>query len=306
MDTSPGSGDAVVTVESIRATMPIRSMNSELDSLSMSPFENTRDSHFYFEAATHRKAVSQLHGMFVDGNQGFGVLSGGPGVGKTLIRTLLHRQLDPLRFVCISVETSLLNFDELMLEIISQMQGDRVYASDLPDRYSRLSKFKSLLSERIAHSGRHLVMMLDEAQGFDHETLDGLRNISNISAERRNLMSIALFGGSRLDQLVHSLPELRQRVGMQLSLQPLDSHETRAYVDHRLRTAGSDRKLALADTVWTRLHRFTDGVPREINRTMKQALEIARAAGSGLDNTCLKEALGSSGSLGAHRPDEFA
>lgn len=295
-----------MTANSIRATIPDCPESCELDSLTLNPFEGTRDSQFYFEAATHEEAVSRLHAMFMDGNEGFGVLSGGPGVGKTLIRTLLHRQLDPMRFVRISIETSLLNFDELMLEIISQMQGDRVHAADLPDRYSRISKFKTLLSERVVHSGRHLVMMLDEAQGCKHETLEGLRNLSNISSERRNLMSVALIGGSRLDNLVQSLPELRQRVGTQLRLQPLDSAETRAYVDHRLRTAGSPSNLELADSVWTRLHHATGGIPREINRTMKQALEMARSCGTGVDDTCLMKTLGSSAGTHAHRPDEFA
>jgi len=276
------------------------------DPLSGQPFESTRDSQYYFAAASHEKAVSRLYDMFHDGNQGFAALIADPGLGKTLVRTVLHRRLDSLRFVRVSIETSLLNFDEILLEIISQIQGDRVHAADLPDRYSRLALFKTLLSERIIHSGRHLVLMLDEAQGFDRATLEALRNLSNISSEQQNLMSVALFGGRQLDNLVQGLPELRQRIGEQLNLSPLDSRETHAYVDHRLRTAGSLRTLSLADTTWARLHRVSGGIPRNINRIMKSALNASGLSGNSLDDACLLGVLDRFGEPGVTQLDHFA
>jgi general secretion pathway protein A len=276
------------------------------DPLSGQPFECTRDSRYYFAAASHEKAVSRLYDMLNDGNQGFALLSGDSGLGKTLIRTVLHRRLDSLRFVRVSIETSLLNFDEILLEIISQIQGDRVHAADLPDRYSRLALFKTLLSERIIHPGRHLVLMLDEAQGLDRATLEGLRNLSNISAEKQNLMSIALFGGKQLDNLAQGLPELRQRIGEQLNLSPLTSRETHAYVDHRLRTAGSPRNLSLADTSWARLHRVSGGNPRSINRIMKSALNASLLSGRSLDDICLLGVLDRSGGPHVTQLDHFA
>lgn len=266
-----------------------------MESLSGQPFESTRDSQYYFAAASHEKAVSRLYDLCQDGNQGFAVLSGEPGLGKTLIRTVLNRRLDSPDFVRVSIETSLLNFDEVLLEIISQIQGDRVHSADLPDRYSRLSLFKTLLSERIIHPGRHLVLLLDEAQGLDRATLEGLRNLSNISAEKQNLMSVGLFGGKQLNSLVEGLPELSQRIGEQLKLSPLNSSETRAYVDHRLRTAGSPQTLSLADTTWARLHRVSGGVPRIINRIMKSALNSSILSGNGLNDTCLLGVLDRSG-----------
>jgi type II secretory pathway predicted ATPase ExeA len=276
------------------------------DLFSGQPFECTRDSQYYYAAASHEKAVSRLFDMVHDGNQGFAVLSGDSGLGKTLIRTVLHRRLDSQRFVRVSIETSLLGFDEMLLEIISQIQGDRVHAADLPDRYSRLALFKTLLSDRIIHSGRHLVLMLDEAQGLDRATLEGLRNLSNISAEKQNLMSVGLFGGTQLDNLVQGLPALRQRIGEQLILAPLDSSETHDYVNHRLRTAGSPRTLSLADTTWARLHRVSGGIPRNINRIMKSALNSSMSSENGLDDTCLMGVLDRSGGRGITQLDHFA
>lgn len=270
------------------------------------PFEGTRDSQYYFAAASHEKAVSRLYDMFLDGNQGFATLCGDSGLGKTLIRTVLHRRLDSLRFVRVSIENSLLNFDEMLLEIISQIQGDRVHAADLPDRYSRLALFKTLLSERIIHSGRHLVIMIDEAQGLDRVTLDGLRNLSNISVEKQNLISIALFGGNQLDNLIQGLPELSQRIGEQLTLAPLNSSETHAYVDHRLSISGNSRILSLADTTWASLHRVSGGVPRSINRIMKKTLNTSMLSGNSLDDACLLGVLERFGGRGVTQLDHFA
>jgi len=148
--------------------------------------------------------------------------------------------------------------------------------------------------------------MLDEAQGLDRATLDGLRNLSNISAEKQNLMSVGLFGGTQLDNLVQGLPALRQRIGEQLILAPLDSSETHDYVNHRLRTAGSPRTLALADTTWARLHRVSGGIPRNINRIMKKALSTSMLSGHSLDDTCVLGTLDRSGDPGITQIDHFA
>jgi type II secretory pathway predicted ATPase ExeA len=276
------------------------------ETLSVQPFECTRDSQYYFAAASHEKAVSRFYDFFLDGNQGFAVLSGDSGLGKTLIRTVLHRRLDSQRFVRVSIETSLLGFDEMLLEIISQIQGDRVHTADLPDRYSRLALFKTLLSERVIHSGRHLLLMIDEAQGLERATLEDLRNLSNISAEKQNLMSVGLFGGTQLDNLVQGLPELRQRIGEQLNLSPLDSSETHDYVHHRLRTAGSPRTLTLADTTWAHLHRVSGGVPRNINRIMKKALSTSMLSGHSLDDACVLGTLDRFTGPGITQIDHFA
>ena len=259
--------------------------------LKLDPFENTRDCRFYFGSAAHEQAVQGLMSFFDDGNQGFALLSGASGLGKTLVRTMLHRRLDPGRFVRVSIETSLLDFDGLLLEIISQMQGERIQAGELPDRYSRLGRFKQLLSDRVVHPGRHLAILVDEAHGLDRPALDGLRNLSNVSAEQRNLMSVALIGGNSLDGLFGGLTELAQRVSFAGRLRPLDTAETRAYVDHRLRVAGSPSGLAMDDETQSALHTVSGGVPAEINRLLKGALQKAREAARPLDQQALANVL---------------
>ncbi|WP_295883756.1 hypothetical protein [uncultured Thiohalocapsa sp.] len=97
-------------------------------------FENTRDTRFYFPSAAHREALSRLLFLAQDRNMGIGLLTGEIGAGKTLLRTLLYAQLSCADHIRVNIENSLLDFDGLLLEVLSQMRGARVHSADLPDR----------------------------------------------------------------------------------------------------------------------------------------------------------------------------
>jgi general secretion pathway protein A len=274
-----------------RAEHVEQSASIPLESLALDPFANTRDSRFYFGSILHQSAVNQFKDMLDDGNLGWGCLSSAPGLGKTLLRTVLHRSLDTNRYLGVSIENSLLDFDQLLLEIISQVSGQRAYNSDFPDRYSRLAEFKLLLTEQVVHSGRHLVLLLDEAQEFEKKTLDNLRNLSNICAEQANLMSIILIGDTRLDSTLRGLPALAQRIAVRANLLPLDVEQMSAYIQHRLQVAGSQQPLPFGEEDLQRLHRISQGIPREINTILKQAINFARLSSKSLSAESLHEAL---------------
>ena len=276
-----------------------------LESLVLDPFANTRDSRFYYSSTSHQSAVTQLQDMLDDGNQGWGCLSSAPGLGKTQLRTVLHQSLDTNRHLGVSIENSLLDFDQLLLEIISQISGERAYSSDFPDRYSRLAEFKLLLTEHVVQSGRHLVLFLDEAQDLEKRTLDKLRNLSNICAEQSNLMSIILIGDTRLDSTLRGLPALGQRIAVRANLLPLDINQTGAYVEHRLHVAGNQQPSPFGEEDLQCLHKVSRGIPREINTILKQAINFARLSTKGLSADSLHEALNTRSSTAAGQSSEF-
>ena len=94
------------------------------------PFADTRDHRMYFPAPGHEAALTGLRKTLESGHASFVSLTGEPGSGKTFLRTLLHGRLDSTHFVRISIESSLLDFDQLLLEIISQFNGERAAASE--------------------------------------------------------------------------------------------------------------------------------------------------------------------------------
>jgi general secretion pathway protein A len=237
------------------------------------PFENTRDTRFFFPSAKHAKALSRLFLLTHDRNLSIGVLTGEIGAGKTLLCSLLYARLNVRDYLRVSIENSLLDIDGLLLEILSQMQGERLAASDFPDRYTRLAAFKRFLSEQVVSRNRHLVILVDEAQQLSTETIEGLKALTNISSEQQNFLSLILIGQPELRAKLKQLPQVDQRVSLRFHLEGLDRAETGYYVRHRLRAAGFRGEPPVTEEALDLIHQTTRGIPREINRLCKLALD---------------------------------
>jgi general secretion pathway protein A len=245
------------------------------------PFDSTRDTRYFFPSAGHAEALSRLLFLADDRNMGMGLLTGEIGSGKTLLRTVLHGRLSPQSHVRVSIESGLLDFDDLLLEILSQIQAQRLRAPDYPDRYSRLAAFKRLLTEQIAGRDRHLVILLDEAQQLDHACLDAIKGLTNISSERQNYLTVILIGQPELRGHLRRIPQVDQRVSLRFHLTALSAEETRDYIRHRLNVAGYQGAFPFDDEALEILHRASRGIPREVNRICKIGLEHVLAQGLG-------------------------
>ena len=252
-------------------------MSAQADEhLHTAPFENTRDRRFFFSSAAHEEALSRLTYLAEDGNFSIGMLCGTVGSGKSLLRTMLHARLNPDHFVRVNIENSLLDFDGMLLEIISQIAGKRQSPIELPDRYSRLAELKHLLSNDVAGSNRHLVITIDEAQMLERATLDHIRALTNISAERNNLMTIILIGQPELESIISSLPQLEQRIGLRCRIDNLGIDEMSQYIEHRLKVAGWLGNMPFTRNILDELYRVCRGNPRILNRLLKLAIEHSR------------------------------
>ena len=238
-------------------------------------FDNTRDARFFFPSKEHAEALARCAFMVDDGNMGIGLLSGEIGCGKTLVRTVLQRKLSKERFLVLSLENCLFEFDDLLLEILSQIRGERLYPRDLPDRYSRIAAFKDFLVQRVARSSRHLLIILDEAQQLDLRSLEALKGLTNITPERRNLFSLLLVGQPEIHTRIRRLPQFEQRVGLRYHLNRLSLEDTAAYLRHRLTVAGLSGPQPFTDSAVNAVFEYSDGIPREINRVAKLALDHA-------------------------------
>jgi len=245
------------------------------------PFDSTRDTRYFFPSAGHAEALSRLLFLADDRNMGMGLLTGEIGSGKTLLRTVLHSRLSPESHVRVSIENGLLDFDDLLLEILSQVQSQRLRASDYPDRYSRLAAFKRLLTEQIVSRNRHLVILLDEAQQLDPRCLDAIKGLTNISSERQNYLTVILIGQPELRGHLHQIPQVDQRVSLRFHLTALTADETREYVRHRLAIAGYLGGFPFDDDALDILFNASHGIPREVNRICKIGLEYVLAENLG-------------------------
>jgi len=232
------------------------------------PFALVPDPRYFFASQGHRQALNHLlYGIRRE--EGFVVITGEVGTGKTtLCRTLLKR-LDP------NVDTAvILNPSQSEEELLLAILGDLGIA--VPPSATR----KELLDALNAHllesraAGRRVVLIVDEAQDLPVRILEQIRLLSNLETEREKLIQIILVGQVELSPKLcqRSLRQLNQRVAVRFRLPTLRPKETRAYVQHRLSRAGSERHDLFTWGALRLVHHLSGGVPRLINVVCDRAL----------------------------------
>jgi type II secretory pathway predicted ATPase ExeA len=223
------------------------------------PFSLLPDCGFLYLSGKHRMALTLLeYGLM---NQaGFTVISGDIGTGKTtLIRQLLNN-LDPAIRVGLISNTHQA-FGDLMKWI--------ALAFDLPHQDKNKVKlyqdFMDFIIEEYA-KGRRTVLIIDEAQNMSSETLEELRMLSNVNADKDQVLQIILIGQRELREKLQrpDLVQFAQRIGVDYHLEPLNEKETTDYIRHRCKTAGGRIDL-FSNEACQEVYRFTGGVPRLIN-----------------------------------------
>ena len=238
------------------------------------PFENSRSTPYFFESRAHAEALERLLYTVRDRNMGFGLLTGEIGSGKTMIWTVLAKRLPPQEYEVVSVESGNLPFPHLLAEILSRM--DAKAPMDLGgEKFPLLVRFRRLLDERIVKTGRHFVLIVDEAQELDPKDLVELKNLTNLGSEESTPLTILLIGQPELREKVKLLPQLDQRISLRFHLNPLARRDVGDYLGHRLRIAGHATGDVFSPDCTDLLYRATGGIPRKINRICKLSLDLA-------------------------------
>ena len=245
-------------------------MYEEYFSLKERPFSLTPDPDFLFLSGSHQQALDHL--LFgLESGEGFIVVTGDIGVGKTTVCRALLRRL-PERFVTALVVNTLLTEKELLRTVLGDF-GAPVPDGTRKDLLDALNRF--LLAE--AEVGRRPVLIIDEAQNLAPSLLEQVRLLSNLETEKRKLLQIVLFGQKELQEKLR-LPQLRQfnqRITVRAMILPLDLLETSRYVQHRMSVAGAAGSTFLTPAAERLLHRRSRGVPRRINQLCDRALLAA-------------------------------
>ena len=279
--------------------------------LSDRPFQLTPDPGYYFESLTHKKALSYL-GYGLNQAEGFVVITGEIGAGKSTLVAHLRRKLDADDMVVAEVVTSALDGEEMIL-VVARSFGLEVESDD---KSAALAAIEHFLHEQ-AREGRRCLLIVDEAQNLSIGALEELRMLSNFQLGAHPLLQTLLLGQPEFRQLLAQSPELeqlRQRVIAAHHLDAMQPGEVEPYVRHRLQHAGWDGDPALDKGLFTRLHRATGGIPRKINQAMTRLLLLgAVEERHDLDAEALDAALadleeaGTGEELGtAARPDRSA
>ncbi|MEM7779054.1 MAG: XrtA/PEP-CTERM system-associated ATPase [Pseudomonadota bacterium] len=233
------------------------------------PFQLTPDPQFYFESATHKKALSYLSYGLNQG-EGFIVITGEIGAGKSTLVAHLMERIDPEFLTVAQVVTSALDGEEL-IHVVAQAFGVPVEGHD---KASALGAIERFLQEE-AREGRRCLLVVDECQNLDFTALEELRMLSNFQLGSHPLLQSLLLGQPEFRRTLANhadLDQLRQRIIASHHLEPLDEDEVEAYIQHRLKRVGWDERPLLEDDLLDALYDATAGIPRRVNQVMNRLL----------------------------------
>lgn len=234
------------------------------------PFEATWDTRFFFQSREHDEALSRLSFLVGEGTMNIGMLTGEIGCGKTLTRAVFSQQLDRARFHVVTQENSAFGFRDLIGGVLNFLDPEGKGQSKFA-RCERLWR----AAERIHTENRHLVLIFDEAQEMSLSTLNELKLLTNLNGGGQNYLTLVLLGQPELRGLVAKLPAIDQRISLRFHLRSLTAEDAPAYVRHRLRVAGHPTGDLFAPETVALAYQVSNGVPRELNRLAKLALEYA-------------------------------
>ncbi len=235
------------------------------------PFQLNPDPAFYFASRGHKRAFAYLQ-YGVHQSEGFIVITGEVGAGKTtLVRSLLD-QIDPARLVAAQLVSTQLDADD-MLRAVATAFGLRTKAVAKAQMLAELEAFLvSLVPE-----GRRALLIVDEAQNLSGRAVEELRMLSNFQLGNQGLLQSFLVGQPELRLLMQSaqMQQLRQRVTAAYHLGPMDRAETQAYVEHRLHHVAWTNDPAFEPGAFDAIYAFSGGIPRRINTLCNRALLAA-------------------------------
>ncbi len=239
--------------------------------LSATPFRLAPDPDFFYESACHKRGLAYLR-YGLQQSQGFVVVTGIPGTGKSLLVQKLFSELSGRRMVVAVLNNPNLGEHDILRAVANCF--DIHYPDDnKAGLLGAIERF--LISQR--RQSKHVLLIVDEAQNLPKKSLEELRMLTNFQLGENALMQIMLLGQQQLQQMLAdpTMEQLAQRVIATCHLAPLNAEDTRAYIEHRLRRVGWQGRPSFSGEALQLIHHFSRGIPRLTNNLCDRLLLAA-------------------------------
>ncbi|HAC34891.1 MAG TPA: ATPase [Gammaproteobacteria bacterium] len=229
--------------------------------LSAKPFQLTADPRFLYPSKAHSRAIAYLsYGL--SQAEGFIVITGDIGTGKTTLVKNLFSEIDSSRLTAAQLVTTQVDDFDLMklINAAFRLEYKGLAKGDL------LQQFQAFL-EAEAAQGKRVLLVIDEAQNLPIRTLEELRMLSNYEVDGKPMLQCFLLGQKEFRITIGSpqLKQLRERVIASTGLQPLSKQDTQLYTNHRLTLCGWKDDPQIEQAAHDSVYQITGGIPRKIN-----------------------------------------
>jgi type II secretory pathway predicted ATPase ExeA len=246
-------------------------MYKEYFGLRANPFNVNPDPRYLFLTRHTEEALACLT-YGIQSRKGFVLLTGEVGTGKT---TLINKLLEWLRLQQVAT-AFIFNSRMNVPQFLDYMMADFGIPCDSKSKSQILQRLYNWLLDRY-RAGETAVLIVDEAQNLSDEVLEEIRMLTNLETFTEKLLQIVLVGQPELETKLRQpqLRQLRQRLTLRAKTHPLTLEETKAYVQQRLRIAGSDGRQIFDGDALNSLHKYANGIPRVVNLLCEHCLVSA-------------------------------
>ena len=246
-------------------------MYKEFFGLRANPFNVNPDPRYLFLTRHTEEALACLT-YGIQSRKGFVLLTGEVGTGKT---TLINKLLEWLRLQQVAT-AFVFNSRMNVPQFLDYMMADFGIPCDSKSKSQILQRLYNWLLDRY-RAGETAVLIVDEAQNLTDEVLEEIRMLTNLETFTEKLLQIVLVGQPELETKLKmpQLRQLRQRLTLRAKTHPLTLEETKAYVQQRLRIAGSDGRQIFDGDALNSIHKYSNGIPRVVNLLCEHCLVSA-------------------------------
>lgn len=235
------------------------------------PFSITPDTLFFLNQQSHKEALNTML-VALKHCEGFIKIVGEVGTGKTLLCRILLSRLNK-DFVTVYVPNPMLTAEELKSFVAHEIGA--VYDKAMQSHERMAAMYRKLV--QLSRIGKHVVLVVDEAQAMPRDTIECLRLLTNLETEKRKLIQVVMLGQPELDVMLNrnDLRQLKQRIIFSEYIKPFSRDGVDKYIDHRIESAGCDRQKLFSSAAKRLVWLGCGGIPRLINVLCHKALICA-------------------------------
>ena len=239
--------------------------------LEFNPFiKNSKET--LIETDEYKEVVFRLNYLLQ--TKGFGVLTGGPGKGKTTTIRNWTKSLNPSAYKVVYISLSTLTVNDFYRHLAEGLNQE--------PRFRKTDNFKVIqdaINRLVIEKKITPIIIIDEANYLKNSTLNDLKILFNFEMDSSDKAVVLLAGLPQLNNTLNlNVHEpLRQRITMNYNLDGLSKEEAKKYILDKLKVAGCETQVFESNALEAIIN-ASNGVPRIINKICNQSLLIANSA----------------------------